>query len=258
MYDLDSITMSPSFLDEGEGKPEIVRRMRRIYSVLGELEWKRMAAAYYATISYLDSEVGRLLDRVEDLGLSDSTIVIFTSDHGDMLGAHGLITKGIGTGYDEVYGIPLIMKGPGVKPQGELGHLVSMVDLAPTILDLCGAAPIAECQGTSLTGVLKGEQGADEMQDAYAEFFGQRFVYTQRLVWHERWKYIFNPGGIDELYDLHDDPHELNNLAQDPEHREVLHDMARRMWAKMKEIGDDSLFNTHYATLRTAPVGPGG
>ena len=101
--------------------------------------------------------------------------------------------------------------------------------------------------------------GADDTgdwQDAYAEFFGQRFVYTQRIVWHGRWKYVFSPGGVDELYDLADDPHERTNLAAVPACRDVLHDMCRRMWRKMAAIGDESLYNTHYATLRTAPVGP--
>ena len=95
-----------------------------------------------------------------------------------------------------------------------------------------------------------------DWQDAYAEFFGQRFVYTQRITWHGRWKYIFSPGGIDELYDLEDDPFERTNLADEPEHREILLEMCRRMWTRMKDIGDESLFNTQYATLRTAPIGP--
>jgi arylsulfatase A-like enzyme len=104
--------------------------------------------------------------------------------------------------------------------------------------------------------VLEGTADPAEWQDAYAEFFGQRFVYTQRMVWHENWKYVFSPGGIDELYDLASDPHERVNLADDPAHRDTLHDMVKRMWRRMKDIGDKSLFNTQYATLRTAPIGP--
>jgi len=65
-----------------------------------------------------------------------------------------------------------------------------------------------------------------------------------------------SPGGIDELYDLDSDPHERVNLAEDPACRDVLVDMVKRMWCRMEEIGDESLFNTHYATLRTAPIGP--
>jgi len=85
-----------------------------------------------------------------------------------------------------------------------------------------------------------------------------RLVYfSQRIVWHDDWKYVFSPGGIDELYDLAADPHERVNLADDPVHRDVLIDLCKRMWRKMKAVGDESLFRTHYATLRTAPIGPG-
>jgi arylsulfatase A-like enzyme len=256
MYEPDSILMSPSFRDECIGKPEVVRRMRKVYSGMTDSEWRFMASAYYATISYLDAEVGRLIDGITSLGIADDTIFLFTSDHGDMLGAHGLITKGIGTGYEEVYNIPLLMCGPGVEPSGDIGHVVSLVDVAPTVLDLCGVDPIEDVQGKTMRGILEGTEDENQWKDGYAEFFGQRFVYTQRLVWHDHWKYVFSPGGIDELYDLSADPNELVNLADDPECLDVLHEMVRRMWKKMEEIGDDSLYNTHYATLRIAPVGP--
>jgi arylsulfatase A-like enzyme len=105
--------------------------------------------------------------------------------------------------------------------------------------------------------VLEGASEPAEWRSAYAEFYGQRFVYTQRIVWEGDWKYVFSPGGVDELYDLAEDPHERNNLADDPAHRDRLIEMTKNMWRKMREIGDDSLFNTQYATLRTAPIGPG-
>ena len=78
---------------------------------------------------------------------------------------------------------------------------------------------------------------------------------THRLA--RRLEHIFSPGGIDELYHLGNDPHERHNLAQDPAFREVLHAMVKRMWRKMRAIGDESLLKTEYATLRIAPVGPG-
>jgi arylsulfatase A-like enzyme len=174
-----------------------------------------------------------------------------------MLGGHGLFAKGVGTAYEEVYNIPLILRVPGLADDGlELSAAASLVDLGATLLELCGAEPLACAQGRSLRPLLDGTADAADWQDAYAEFFGQRFVYTQRIVWHGSWKYIFTPGGIDELYNLTDDPHERNNLAGDARHRDRLIDMCKRMWRKMKQIGDESLFNTHYATLRTAPIGP--
>lgn len=133
----------------------------------------------------------------------------------------------------------------------------SWIDLGPTLLDLCGAPPLPDAQGRSIRPLLEGRWNPEEWQEAYAEFYGQRFVYTQRIVWHGDWKYIFSPGGIDELYHLGNDPHERHNLAQDPAFREVLHAMVKRMWRKMRAIGDESLLKTEYATLRIAPVGPG-
>lgn len=173
------------------------------------------------------------------------------------MGAHGLLTKGVATAYEEVCNISLLMAGPGiVAGREENTSLVNLVDLAPTLLDLCGAQALEDAQGRSFRSLLSEQVEVDDWHDAYAEFFGQRFVYTQRIVWHKEWKYIFSPGGIDELYNLADDPFEQTNLADNPACGEVLTQMTTRMWRKMKAIGDESLFNSHYATLRTAPVGP--
>jgi len=258
MYDIDKIRPSPTLRDEPVGKPEVIRRMREVWKGLSDDDWKRIAAAYWAVISFLDSEVGRIIDVLKEHKIYNDTIIVFTSDHGDMLGGHGLATKGVGTSYEEVYNIPLIIKLPGMKEGREEGaSLVSLLDVGPTLLDLAEAEPLRSSHGKSLRPILEGVEDSDDWQEGYAEFFGQRFVYTQRIVWHRDLKYVFNPGGIDELYNLANDPHERENLAGVPQYRNVLHDMVKRMWRKMKEIGDESLFNTHYATLRTAPVGPG-
>ena len=257
-YDLDHFPLSPSLHDEPTDKPEVVARMRMEWAGLSDADWRRVTASYCAVITEIDAEVGRIIDILKEAGQYDNTIIVFTSDHGDMQGGHGMITKGVGTAYEEVYNIPLIIRTPGMAG-GVENHdtLTSLVDLGPTLLDLCQADPLPDAQGKSLRPVLEDQADPDDWSDAYAEFFGQRFVYTQRITWHKNWKYIFSPGGIDELYDLANDPHEQHNLAADPDHRDTLIAMCRRMWLKMKAIGDDSLFNSHYATLRTAPVGPG-
>ena len=257
MYNLDDIRTSPTLHDEVHGKPEIIRRMRSIWRGLTDADWRQVTAAYWAVITSIDSEIGGIIDVLKETNQYDNTIIVFTSDHGDMLGGHGLITKGVGTSYEEVYNIPLIIRTPGMSEgQEDNRTLTSLVDLAPTLLDLCGSKALANVHGRNFRPVLEGTSNPDDWRDAYAEFFGQRFVYTQRIVWHSDWKYVFSPGGIDELYNLADDPHERLNLAEEPKHREILIEMTKRMWRKMKAIGDESLFNTHYATLRTAPIGP--
>jgi len=256
-YELDSVPLSPTLHDDLRGKPEVLRRMQAVWSGLSEQDWRRVTAAHRAVVSFLDSEVGRLLAALRELGLAENTIVVFTSDHGDMLGAHGLVAKGVGTGYEEVYNIPLILRVPGLPGSGDdTTTCTSLVDLGPTLLDLAGLPPLPGAQGRSLRPVLENTANPADWQDAYAEFYGQRFVYTQRLVWHGPWKFVFSPGGIDELYNLRDDPHETRNRADDPACRAVLEAMCARMWRRMRQIGDESLFNTHYATLRTAAVGP--
>ena len=257
MYNLDKIQTSPTLYEEPNNKPEVIQRMRSVWQSLTDDDWRRMTAAYWAVITFIDSEVGRIINVLKETDQYDNTIIIFTSDHGDMLGGHGLVTKGVGTSYEPVYNIPLIVRTP---ERGE-GHeddltLTSLVDIAPTLLDLCGAGTLGKAQGKSLRPVLEGTANPEDWRDAYAEFFGQRFVYTQRIVWHDNWKYVFSPGGIDELYNLSIDPYERFNLADDPKHRAILIEMTKRMWRKMKDIGDDSLFRTQYATLRTAPIGP--
>jgi arylsulfatase A-like enzyme len=256
MYDVDAVPVSPTLRDAAAGRPEVVARMRQVWKDLTDADWRRISAAYWAVITFLDAETGRIVDALKEAGVYEDTIIVVTSDHGDMLGAHGLATKGVGTGYEEVYNVPLVIRVPDMRTGEDAAHRASLVDLAPTLLDLCGVQALDACQGRSLRPVLEGTADPADWQDAYAEFFGQRFVYTQRLVWHGDWKYIFSPGGVDELYNLSEDPHEQRNRAADPACREVLTEMCKRMWRKMEAIGDESLSSTHYATLRTAPVGP--
>jgi arylsulfatase A-like enzyme len=256
-YERATLPLSPTLRDEPTGKPEIVRRLRQVWQGLTEDDWRHVTAAYRAEISFLDSEVGRILDALRATGQYDNTIIVFTSDHGDMQGGHGLLTKGVGTPYEEVYNIPLILRAPG-GPHGreDAQTVTSLVDVSPTLLDLCGVASLPRAQGRSLRPVLEGRANAADWREAYAEFYGQRFVYTQRITWHDRWKYVFSPGGVDELYDLQADPHERVNLAGNPAHAATLIEMTQRMWRKMKAIDDRSLLQSHYATLRLAPVGP--
>lgn len=257
LYDEARTPLSPTLRDACADKPEVVRRMRSVWESMTEKDWRRATTAYRATISFLDSQVGRVIEALKAGGLYDDTIVVFMSDHGDMLGGHGLVAKGVATPYEEVYNIPLIIRAPGMAGgREETRCLAGTADIGPTLLDLCGLPPLPAAQGRSLRPVLEGTADPAPWQEAYAEFYGQRFVYTQRIVWHGDWKYVFSPGGVDELYNLADDPHERVNLAGDLAHRATLEAMCGRMWRRMEAIGDDSLLKTEYATLRTAPVGP--
>ena len=257
MYDVDSVALPPSLHDDLLDKPEMLRRIRDSWKSITDDEWRRTLASYLAVITFVDHEIGRVLEVLKEVGAYDDTIVVFTSDHGQMVGAKGIMGLGLCLSYEDVYNIPLIIRAPRVTDgRIDTDSLVSTVDMAPTLLDLVGLEPAPDCQGRSLRPVLEGTADPDEWREAYAEFYSQRFFYTQRLVWHDEWKFVFSPGGIDELYNFADDPDERNNLAQDPAHQDKLVEMTKRMWRKMLAIGDHWLFESDYRTMRTAAIGP--
>jgi arylsulfatase A-like enzyme len=263
-YDPKSTRVSPTLRDDLAGKSEMLRRMQAGWKDLSDQDWQKITACYLAMMTFLDSEVGRILDVLRETGCYDDTTILFLSDHGQMLGAHGLVGLGLGLAFEEVYNVPLIVRLPGWlqdkgdSPNGrEIGDaLVSLVNIGPTLLDLCGLPPLPDAHGRSLVPIFNRRYDPAEWQEAYGEFFAQRFMFTQRIVWHGDWKYVFSPGGVDELYNLAKDPHELRNLGAQPEQRAVLLDMAKRMWRKMDQLGDESLLESHYSTLRAAPIGP--
>ncbi|GAA1724468.1 choline-sulfatase [Brachybacterium phenoliresistens] len=188
----------------------------------------RARRAYYAAVSYIDDHVGRILDRLELLGLAESTVVIVTSDHGDMLGEKGLWYKM--SPYEQSARVPLIMSGPEhLVPRGRFANPVSLLDIAPTLCDLAGApgpaadasaaGPTAEVEGLSLRDSAARERrddAAPEDRDLYLEYLAEGTYHPQVTLVRGRWKLVVCPGDPDQLFDLEADPDELVNLAQDP------------------------------------------
>ena len=258
MYDVDQIPLSPSFHDNLEGKSDYTRRLHGELQCLTEDDWRHIITCYYATITAIDSEIRRLVDAMKDAGVYEDTIFIVTSDHGTMNSGHRLLSHFVATPYEEAYNVPFVARGPGIKARGEdRTSVASHVDLGPTLVDLCGAKGLPNAQGRSMRPVLEGWAIADDWQDAYAEHDSTVFMYSQRIIWHGPWKYIYAPGGVDELYNIEKDPHEEHNLAGDPQYRATLEDMTRRMWNKMYEIGDEIMAKHGNEALNLMPIGPG-
>jgi len=257
LYDPAHIEPPGNFDDDLMDKPGIYRRQREVWKDLTWEDHARTIACYYARCSLVDEQIGRILQALEDTGQADNTIVIYANDHGIMMGAHGLHCLGVFP-FEEGYRVPLIVKWPG---QGQAGatcdKLLNTVDLAPTILDMTDCGELPQAQGRSLAPLLRGEDPPDWPDDTFAEFHGQRFFWTQRIVWSDRYKYVFNGFDYDELYDLQNDPHELTNLSRDPQHADLLHDMVARMWSRIRALDDHNMLRSHYGSLRFAPVGPG-
>ena len=207
-----------------------------------ELDWRRLRAQYMSNVTLVDDMVGMVLGALEENGLSDDTIVVFTSEHGEMAGDHCLLEKR--SLYEESARVPLLMRVPWMKNgrRTVLGN-VSQIDLLPTLLDLIGEPVPGSVQGRSLKSVL--EAGADlEDNDVFIEWNGVGEIADRHLGSEEidllntapwrgvvsgDWKFCYCPTDMSELYNLRADPHVLNNLAADPSHADVVYKMAARL-----------------------------
>lgn len=252
-YNPADIPLPASFGDDLADRPVIYRRIQRVWETLTPEDFVLAITCYYANISLIDEQIGRLLAVLDETGQSENTLILFVSDHGDYMGAHGLFLKGI-PAFEEAYRVPLILAGPGIPASREQSHIVSSLDLASTLIALTIGEEFP-CQGRSLLPLLVGDE-AGWQDEAFAECHGQRFNYTQRVLWQDHLKYVFNGFDEDELYDLAADPHELHNLAADPVYRSQLEAMAARMWQIMWESNDSTMTQAQYGMFRFAPVGP--
>lgn len=188
---------------------------------------KKMCAVYFGMISFIDQWIGRTLDRLEQLGQLENTLVVFTSDHGHFIGQHGLIAKGP-FHYEDVIRVPLIVSMPGTIPSGRVSSSIqSLVDLAPTFLEVAGLPRRLDMQGKSmLPGWTSGSPGRDH---AIVENHHNGKAVHLRTVVTDRYKLTLWRGhGWGELFDLHADPQELRNLFDDPSARDVRDAMLRK------------------------------
>jgi len=185
-------------------------------------EVRRARHGYYAAISYLDDRVGEVLDALRATGLADDTIVLFTADHGEMLGERGLWYKM--SFFDGSARVPLIAAGPGIAP-GRHAAPVSQLDLAPTLAELAVVAEEdAAFEGASLAPLLRGS-GAGGPAWVAGEYLAEGVRAPSVMLRRGRHKFIRTPGDPDQLYDLDADLLELRNLAADPAHAAVMEEM---------------------------------
>ncbi|MFT6877561.1 MAG: arylsulfatase A-like enzyme [Granulosicoccus sp.] len=210
--DRSKIRQWTNFTDNLTNKPVRIKRERDDFYRLHprtEEEVIEYIGLYCDHVAMLDVQIGRLIKQLNDSGLVQDTLIIFTSDHGDMTGSHGgLIDKGLL--YEEAMRVPLVFNHRSLKPGVRTGLAMNM-DALPTALSLVGVAT-SPFQAMDLS-----EQLCDETQTGreylLGEFHGLRFLYSQRmLVSDNGWKFIFTPGDYDELYNLNVDPFELHNL----------------------------------------------
>ena len=214
---------------------------QRVKGTDDELGWRyqRYMQDYLASVKSVDDNVGRVLDYLDETGLAENTVVIYTSDQGFYLGEHGWYDKRFM--YEESHRTPLMIRYPAGFDKGAIDELVLNIDLGPTLLDYAGLTPPEEIQGRSLRPLLEGDTPADWRDEVYYRYYQQMNSY-HRVARHEgvrdeRYKLIqYTEPGFEgyELFDLDADPTEMDNRIDDPELEEVQTRLMGRM-ASLKE-----------------------
>ncbi len=227
-YKADGMPVPASWTDNLTGKPEYLKEGRHRSKAVDEYGYDRRENVqqhlrdYYATITDMDAALGLVLRTLDELGLTDKTCVVFTSDNGWLLGEHRFTSKVLA--YEESIRVPLIVAGPGIR-RGVDSRLVLNIDIAPTLLDLAGLPIPANLQGASLLPALKGDRdvrdGEWRTSILYEAMQPELGSWPLLAVRTDRWKYILtlkphaepSEPAFEELYDLAADPGEMNNLA---------------------------------------------
>jgi len=214
MYDdaVDAIEPWPNFDCPLDDKPAVLRRQGRLWGSDG-LTPRTLAeqiAKCYGCISLIDEEAGRILAALEAAGELDRTLVVYTSDHGSMLGSYRMWDKGYGM-YDATWRVPMIVSSPSLSGRTS-DAFVSLLDLAPTFLAAAGCERREGSDGVSLLPLLTGKCDAVREDHILCEGYGHQIPFWQRMVRTRTAKYIYNPTDRDEFYDLAVDPHETRNV----------------------------------------------
>jgi arylsulfatase A-like enzyme len=237
MYDPEDIELPESAVKETfENKPRAHRAQADVSS-LDEIpieDWRRIVAAYRGWVTYIDDQVGRLLDTLETEGVRDDTLVVFSSDHGGFATAHKMHDKGPAM-YEDIYNVPFIADGLGIESDHDA--FVSLLDLAPTFLDAAGVDIPEEYDGASLFDI----DADHDRNTARAEFHGHQFPYEQRMLRDGRYKLVLNERDTAELYDLEEDPNELDNKIGNPAYGAVAERLYDRLVGELAAEGDDGM-----------------
>lgn len=253
MYDPKQIPQHPNFIDNLDIKPELYKKQNGdllsedkyliLPNPLSWSEWQKVLAINYAEQTLIDEAAGIFLDTLEELGLAENTIIIWAADHGDAVACHGGHFDKDAYMPQELIRVPLAIKWPGVISPGETcDKFVSNVDYPPTFLEMAGTQFTNPIDGESLVSLLK-NKNANWKEEQFCETHGHFTTIVGRAIITERYKYIYNEGYMNELYDLKEDPFELYNLIKEPDHQEILDEMKARLQKWREKTGDNVKFD---------------
>ena len=262
-YDPDQIPLPPNFQNPPtEDQPLKTRLFHRADYVRGcsspplrtEADWRRLIANYWGLCSLVDTHVGTILQTLHDCGLDDNTIVVYTSDHGDMMAGHQLVAKCVM--FEEAARVPLLIRLPDQRKSKTIHGPVSQIDLVPTLLDLMEQPAPSHLQGKSLRPVIgSGGKSRDDVfiqwngpnggfgdivgrvnvPDFFAELATPEQIEqalrdpVRTIVTPDGWKFNCSPMGEHELYNLNEDPFETTNLARSEQHQTLIRQLTARI-----------------------------
>jgi len=215
------------------GESWILRR----FDGLDEGGWRGVRRHYLASMAEIDDQVGRIVAAVEAAALSGETVILFTADHGDMLGDHGLVYKG-GWHYDACIRVPFIAAGAGAPGGRRVAAPAADLDVCPTVLELFGADCPWEHAGRSLAGVIAGgdaDEGRGVTSESFATYAVQEPYCHTRTMRTLRYRFSRHGDGAEQLFDLAADPDEMVNLAGSPAHADICRQLRRPLLAALPE-----------------------
>ena len=260
MYDHTALpppAWKPGEMDNKPYRQQLVVEWNRFDRDYGNDGIDRLRRIYWGMVSAIDAGFHQFMERLRALGMEENTIVVFTSDHGDHMGDHRLVRKGPNV-YDDIVHVPLIVTWKDHFPPRATDSFAANIDLLPTFCELAGIACPPQVQGVSLASVLAGAshaardavffehgdpgkplQPADLTPELYEQYknHAEHHIFAPirrgrtRAVRTDRWKYVFNDGDVDELYDMVNDPHELDNVADRPGNAPIVREHRDRLLA---------------------------
>jgi arylsulfatase len=274
LYDPDELPLPPTF-DAVPGEADTLKNRfmaaqyrncgHDAYDLSTEAGWRKLRAAYHGLCTLVDDYTGRILRTLTDCGLDENTIVVFTSDHGDMMGAHRILAKQVM--YQDSVRVPCMIRLPSQSTPQRVSGPFSQIDLAPTLLELMGQPVPEHTHGRSLAGRLGGDDCAldgdvfIQWNDIRADFIKHNASPplpdwmtdladvdriadamtepTRSIVTADGWRMTVSPTLDDhELFNLTDDPGERRNLAGDPQHRDLMNALLARIHTWQKQVAD--------------------
>ena len=240
LYPSDQMPIPDTFYTDMDPSVSFQKQLHRVLLRHGkfppaypqtEAELRDTIARYWGLVTQVDEAVGHIVDHLRDLGLADDTLIVFTSEHGEMLGDHRLLSKMVT--YEESIRIPLLVSGGGL-PSTRVAKPFSQIDLVPTLVDLLGCPVPSHLQGRSCAAELRGGREIPD-RDVVVESTQATWeprgnvTHTRTLLTPQGWKLTASEVGDTELYNLVDDPREQVNLARRPAHQARVHELFGRL-----------------------------